>query len=105
MQQSFKKSATKIANISNNSNFLQENMLRENYYYSIMPGLRQIPSGASREVKERIWAIVSDKPFDIRLFCRRFYRWKNIPAHVKEEIDNVFTSYGVPTNQIWEIKV
>ncbi|MCQ2189665.1 MAG: hypothetical protein MJZ00_07120 [Paludibacteraceae bacterium] len=39
----------------------------------------------------------------LQQFYQRRKKYTNIPAHIKDKVEEMFNSYGVPKNLVWKI--
>ena len=72
-----------------------------NYRYSFAPGFLKLTLADSKKVREEIYQLLGCTS-DV-MFCRRKNNYRNMPSVVYEEITSIFSKYGVPKDEVWEI--
>ena len=72
-----------------------------NYRYSFAPGFLKLTLADSKKVKVEISELLGCSN-DV-MFCRRKNNYRNMPSVVYEEITSIFSKYGVPKDEVWEI--
>lgn len=76
-------------------------MAKRIIHYSFRKAFDKLTLGDGRAVKSEIIEVLGD------VSVARFYQirrdYPNIPAYVKQEIEQIFLKYGVLESEIWEI--
>lgn len=72
-----------------------------NYRYSFAPGFLKLTLADSKKVKEEISELLGCS--NNVTFCRRKNNYRNMPTVVYKEITAVFSKYGVPESEVWDI--
>ena len=72
-----------------------------NYRYSFAPGFNKLSIANSRLVKEEISKLLGCT--NNVMFCRRKNNYLNMPSVVYDEINNIFSKYGIPKDEVWDI--
>lgn len=70
-------------------------------HYSFKKAFNCVTLADSKAIKAEIMEILGD------VTAARFYQvrrdYPNIPAHIKQEIEEIFLRYGVSESEIWDI--
>lgn len=70
-------------------------------HYSFKKAFNCVTLADSKAIKAEIMEILGD------VTAARFYQvrrdYPNIPAHIKQEIEEIFLKYGVSESEIWDI--
>lgn len=70
-------------------------------HYSFKKAFNCVTLADSKAIKAEIMEILGD------VTVARFYQvrrdYPNIPAHIKQEIEEIFLRYGVSKSEIWDI--
>lgn len=76
-------------------------MAKRIIHYSFRKAFDKLTLGDGRAVKSEIIEVLGD------VSAARFYQirrdYPNIPAYIKQEIEQIFLKYGVLESEIWEI--
>ena len=72
-----------------------------NYRYSFAPGFLKLTLADSKKVKEEISELLGCSN-DV-MFCRRKNNYLNMPSVIFDEITNIFSKYGIPKDEVWDI--
>lgn len=73
-----------------------------NYRYSFAPGFEKLSVANSRLVREEISKLL-DCSNNRVMFCRRKNNYLNMPSVIFDEITNIFSKYGIPKDEVWDI--
>lgn len=76
-------------------------MAKRIIHYSFKKAFNCVTLADSKAIKAKIMEILGD------VTVARFYQvrrdYPNIPAHIKQEIEEIFLRYGVSESEIWDI--
>lgn len=76
-------------------------MAKRIIHYSFRKAFDKLTLGDGKAVKSEIIEVLGD------VSVARFYQirrdYPNIPAYIKQEIEQIFLKYGVLESEIWEI--
>lgn len=76
-------------------------MAKRIIHYSFKKAFNYVTLADSKAIKAEIMEILGD------VTVARFYQvrrdYPNIPAHIKQEIEDIFLKYGVSKSGIWDI--
>lgn len=76
-------------------------MAKRIIHYSFRKAFDKLTLGDGRAVRAEIIEVLGD------VSAARFYQirrdYPNIPAYIKQEIEQIFLKYGVLESEIWEI--
>lgn len=76
-------------------------MAKRIIHYSFKKAFNCVTLADSKAIKAEIMEILGD------VTVARFYQvrrdYPNIPAHTKQEIEEIFLRYGVSESEIWDI--
>lgn len=76
-------------------------MAKRIIHYSFKKAFNCVTLADSKTIKAEIMEILGD------VTVARFYQvrrdYPNIPAHIKQEIEEIFLRYGVSESEIWDI--
>ena len=76
-------------------------MAKRIIHYSFKKAFNCVTLADSKAIKAEIIEILGD------VTVARFYQvrrdYPNIPAHIKQEIEEIFLRYGVSESEIWDI--
>lgn len=76
-------------------------MAKRIIHYSFKKAFNCVTLADSKAIKAEIMEILGD------VTVARFYQvhrdYPNIPAHIKQEIEEIFLRYGVSESEIWDI--
>ena len=76
-------------------------MAKRIIHYSFKKAFNCVTLADSKAIKAEIMEILGD------VTVARFYQvrrdYPNIPAHIKQEIEEIFLRYGVSKSEIWDI--
>lgn len=76
-------------------------MAKRIIHYSFKKAFNGVTLADSKAIKAEIIEILGD------VTVARFYQvrrdYPNIPAHIKQEIEEIFLRYGVSESEIWDI--
>mgnify|MGYP004454404725 FL=1 len=76
-------------------------MAKRIIHYSFRKAFDKLTLGDGRAVRSEIIEVLGD------ISAARFYQirrdYPNIPAYIKQEIEQIFLKYGVLESEIWEI--
>lgn len=76
-------------------------MAKRIIHYSFRKAFDKLTLGDGRAVKSEIIEVLGDVSAARYYQIRRDY--PNIPAYIKQEIEQIFLKYGVLESEIWEI--
>ena len=70
--------------------------------YSFSVGLEKLTLAQARQVKaELVEALEINTPMEV---YNRKRKWRNIPQWAYTIITAIFSKYGIPENEVWDIK-
>ena len=76
-------------------------MAKRIIHYTFRKAFGKLTLGDGRAVRSEIIEVLGD------ISAARFYQirrdYPNIPAYIKQEIEQIFLKYGVLESEIWEI--
>lgn len=76
-------------------------MAKRIIHYSFKKAFNCVTLADSKAIKAEIMEILGD------VTIARFYQvrrdYPNIPAHIKQEIEEIFLRYGVSESEIWDM--
>ena len=72
-----------------------------NYRYSFAPGFQKLTLANAPKVKEEICRLLGCTN-DV-MFCRRKNNYLNMSSVVYKDIIDIFSKYGVPEVDVWQI--
>lgn len=72
-----------------------------NFRYSFAPGFLKMSIGDAQKARQEIYQLLGCTS-DV-MYCRRKNNYRNMPPVVYQGITAVFSKYGVPEDEVWEI--
>lgn len=72
-----------------------------NFRYSFAPGFKKLTLADAPKVKEELCRVLGCTN-DV-MFCRRKNNYRNMPSVVYQEVTDIFSKYGVPESEVWDI--
>ena len=76
-------------------------MAVKNLFYSFLPGTGKVAKQDYSNLQDRLYEAMGCS--SLPEYYRKRKRYMNIPAHLKQSIEDVFNEFGVDSTDIWNI--
>ena len=70
-------------------------------HYSCKPGIELVPKKGQDELRIKLNEAFGNQSY--ASYFNKIRDYRNIPYHIKEEIDAIFREYGIEPDQVWNI--